>query len=67
MALVFIPSGESIFFKASMTVRGLAKRRAGSQTSRHGGYLSDLLVPRVQIYVHLQGSVREQDGINHFR
>lgn len=43
MALVCIPSGESIFFKVSMSVWELAKRRkAESQVFRHGRYLSDL-------------------------
>ena len=43
MALVFMPSGESIFLKVSMSVRELAKREeAGSQVSRHARYLSDL-------------------------
>ena len=37
MALVFIPSGESMFFKVSMSVQELAKRRkARSEEFRHG-------------------------------
>lgn len=52
---MFIPSGESMFFKASMSMQELAKRKAGSQASRHGRYLSDLKC-LVHKYIIMQGS-----------